>query len=106
MPIEHAIITKKKLIAERWILSSSEKMCKSTRCSFVNRQREQFKRLGDARRLGESLLTLTPQYEAKQIRLFGEMASKGLHLSAAIRSVYWSPSSESALADAEVEYRR
>ncbi|MDA3100402.1 class I tRNA ligase family protein, partial [Staphylococcus pseudintermedius] len=48
-------------------------------------------------------ITLKPEYEAAQIRLFGEMADKGL-IYKGKKPVYWSPSSESSLAEAEIEY--
>ena len=48
--------------------------------------------------------TLTPDYEAAaQIRVFGEMANKG-YIYRGAKPVYWSWSSESALAEAEIEY--
>jgi isoleucyl-tRNA synthetase len=49
-------------------------------------------------------VTLKPEYEARQIRVFGEMAKKG-YIYKGLRCVYWSPSSETALADAEIEYK-
>ena len=48
-------------------------------------------------------VTLTPDYEAAQIRVFGEMANKG-YIYRGAKPVYWSWSSESALAEAEIEY--
>ena len=48
-------------------------------------------------------MTLTPDYEAAQIRVFGEMANKG-YIYRGAKPVYWSWSSESALAEAEIEY--
>ncbi|MBS4162480.1 class I tRNA ligase family protein, partial [Klebsiella pneumoniae] len=48
--------------------------------------------------------TLKPEFEAQQIKVFGEMAKKG-YIYKGLKPVYWSPSSESALAEAEIEYR-
>ncbi|MEG7759669.1 class I tRNA ligase family protein, partial [Listeria monocytogenes] len=49
-------------------------------------------------------ITLLPEYEAEQIKVFGEMAKKG-YIYKGKKPVYWSPSSESALAEAEIEYQ-
>ncbi|MFQ6876094.1 MAG: isoleucine--tRNA ligase, partial [Coprobacillus cateniformis] len=48
-------------------------------------------------------LTLMPEFEANQIDVFAKMAMEGL-IYKGLKPVYWSPSSESALAEAEVEY--
>jgi len=48
-------------------------------------------------------LTLTPDYEAAQIGVFGEMVLKG-YIYRGLKPVYWSPSSQTALAEAELEY--
>ncbi|MEB3161572.1 MAG: isoleucine--tRNA ligase, partial [Synechocystis sp.] len=48
-------------------------------------------------------LTLTPEYEAAQIGVFGEMALKGF-IYRGLKPVHWSPSSRTALAEAELEY--
>ncbi|MFP9072338.1 class I tRNA ligase family protein, partial [Enterococcus faecalis] len=49
-------------------------------------------------------VTLKPEYEAQQIRVFGEMAKRG-YIYKGLKPVNWSPSSESALAEAEIEYQ-
>lgn len=48
-------------------------------------------------------LTLTPDYEAAQIGVFGQMVLKG-YIYRGLKSVHWSPSSRTALAEAELEY--
>ena len=47
---------------------------------------------------------MKPEYEAEQIRVFGEMLKKG-YIYRGQKAIYWSPSSETALAEAEIEYR-
>ncbi|KAK0543495.1 isoleucine-tRNA ligase [Tilletia horrida] len=47
--------------------------------------------------------TLDPEYEANQLQVFGQMARAGL-IYRQYRPVYWSPSSKTALAEAELEY--
>jgi len=69
----------------------------------VARQRDQFMRLGILGRWFNPYLTLTPDYEARQIRLFAKMVERGL-IYRGLKPIYWSPSSESALAEAEIEY--
>ena len=80
-------------------------MLNTLRCALsqVDKQREDFKRLGVAADWDNPYVTLTPDYEAAQIRVFGEMAKKG-YIYQGAKPVYWSWSSESALAEAEIEY--
>lgn len=69
----------------------------------VDKQREDFKRLGVSAEWDNPYMTLLPEFEAAQIRTFGEMAKKG-YIYKGKKPVYWSWSSESALAEAEIEY--
>src|SRR5690606_22771969 len=104
LPIEHAIVTKKGIDRKKVDPVQFREMCKEYALSFVERQKEQFKRLGVRGDWENPYLTLRPRYEATQVRLFGEMVRKG-YIYRGLKSVYWSPSSETALAEAEVEYR-
>ena len=79
------------------------KMCRDYALSQVDKQREDFKRLGVSADWDNPYVTLTPDYEAAQIRVFGGMAKKG-YIYQGAKPVYWSWSSESALAEAEIEY--
>ncbi len=69
----------------------------------VEEQRQSFKRYGVWGDWAQSYLTLTPEYEAAQIGVFGKMALKG-HIYRGFKPVHWSPSSQTALAEAELEY--
>lgn len=69
----------------------------------VETQKADFKRLGVSAEWDNPYLTLNPEFEAAQIRTFGEMAKKG-YIYKGKKPVYWSWSSESALAEAEIEY--
>ncbi len=80
------------------------KLCAEYAYEQVNRQREQFKRLGVRADWDHPYITLEPAYEAQQIKVFGEMAKKG-YIYKGQKPVYWSPTSESALAEAEIEYK-
>ncbi|WP_199299965.1 isoleucine--tRNA ligase [Trichocoleus sp. FACHB-262] len=69
----------------------------------VDDQRQSFKRYGIWGDWEHPYLTLTPAYEAAQIGVFGQMVLKG-HIYRGRKPVYWSPSSKTALAEAELEY--
>lgn len=66
-------------------------------------QCEAFKRYGVWGDWDKPYLTLQPEYEAAQIRVFGEMVTRG-HIYRGKKPVHWSPSSRTALAEAELEY--
>jgi isoleucyl-tRNA synthetase len=72
--------------------------------SQVDKQREDFKRLGVLGDWEHPYVTLDPHYEAAQIHVFGKMAEKG-YIYQGLKPIYWSPSSESSLAEAEIEYK-
>lgn len=69
----------------------------------VEAQKEQFKRYGIWADWETPYVTLQPEYEAAQIRVFGKMVTNG-HIYRGRKPVYWSPSSRTALAEAELEY--
>lgn len=69
----------------------------------VDEQRESFQRYGVWGDWAHPYLTLTPAYEAAQIGVFGQMVTKG-YIYRGRKPVYWSPSSKTALAEAELEY--
>ncbi len=69
----------------------------------MEEQREGFKRYGVWGNWDSSYLTLNPEYEAAQIGVFGQMALKG-YIYRGLKPVHWSPSSRTALAEAELEY--
>jgi isoleucyl-tRNA synthetase len=69
----------------------------------MNNQREQFKRLGIFADWENPYLTLQPEYEAAQLRVFGEMVAKN-YIYRGLKPVYWCTDCETALAEAEIEY--
>mmetsp|Transcript_24655 Transcript_24655/g.60532 ORF Transcript_24655/g.60532 Transcript_24655/m.60532 type:complete len:1048 (+) Transcript_24655:51-3194(+) len=69
----------------------------------VEQQSESFQRYGVFGDFGKPYLTLQPEFEAAQIRVFGEMFKKGF-IFRGRKPVHWSPSSRTALAEAELEY--
>ncbi|MGD7043611.1 isoleucine--tRNA ligase [Jeotgalibacillus proteolyticus] len=103
LPIEQALTNKGVKRKEMTVAQFREK-CAEYAYSQVNSQREQFKRIGVRGDWDHPYITLEPKYEAQQIKVFGEMAKKG-YIYKGKKPVYWSPSSESALAEAEIEYQ-
>ncbi|HIK46125.1 MAG TPA: isoleucine--tRNA ligase, partial [Leptolyngbyaceae cyanobacterium M65_K2018_010] len=69
----------------------------------IDRQRKGFKRYGVWGDWEHPYMTLTPDYEAAQIEVFGQMYLKG-YIYRGLKSVHWSPTSQTALAEAELEY--
>ena len=79
------------------------KICRDFACGYIDDQREQFKRLGNIGEWDNPYITLKPEFEAKQIEVFSEMACKG-YIYRGLKPVYWCPDCETALAEAEIEY--
>ncbi|MDE5854703.1 MAG: isoleucine--tRNA ligase [Ruminococcus sp.] len=79
------------------------KHCHDFAMSHVNNQMKQFKRLGTLGDYEYPYLTLRPDYEARQVEVFGEMAKKG-YMYKGLKPVYWCPDCNTALAEAEIEY--
>ncbi|QUE85719.1 isoleucine--tRNA ligase [Exiguobacterium alkaliphilum] len=102
LPIENAL-QKAGVNRKEMTVAEFREKCAAYAMEQVNSQREQFKRLGLLADFENPYITLLPEYEAAQIRLFGTMAEKG-YIYKGKKPVYWSPSSESALAEAEIEY--
>ncbi|CAG9611097.1 Isoleucine--tRNA ligase [Bacillus rhizoplanae] len=103
LPIEQAL-TNKGVKRKEMTVAEFRKLCEEYAYEQVSRQREQFKRLGVRGDWDNPYITLKPAYEAQQIKVFGEMAKKG-YIYKGQKPVYWSPTSESALAEAEIEYK-
>lgn len=78
--------------------------CKDFALKQVDKQRADFKKLGVLGDWNNPYITLDPKFEAEQIRVFGKMVDNG-YIYKGLKPIYWSPSSESALAEAEIEYR-
>lgn len=102
LPIEN-VITKKGINRKTTPLAEFRKYCEKYAHEQVNRQMAQIKRLGVMGDFDHRYMTLTHDYEAKQLEVFKDMALKG-YIFKGLKPVYWSPSSESALAEAEIEY--
>ncbi len=79
------------------------KHCKDFALSFMENQKEQFKRLGVLGDFDNPYLTLKPEFEAREVEVFGEFAKKG-YVYKGLKPVYWCPECQTALAEAEIEY--
>lgn len=102
LPIEQ-VLAKQGVKRKEMDIVEYRKLCHDYALSQVDRQRADFKRLGVSGDWEHPYVTLTPDYEAAQIRVFGKMAEKG-YIYKGLKPIYWSPSSESSLAEAEIEY--
>ncbi|MFC0418737.1 isoleucine--tRNA ligase [Cytobacillus solani] len=103
LPIEQAL-TNKGVKRKEMTIAEFRKLCEEYAYGQIDSQRTQFKRLGVRGDWENPYITLKPEYEAQQIKVFGDMAKKG-YIYKGKKPVYWSPSSESALAEAEIEYK-
>ncbi len=103
LPIEHATI--KNLGLDRHEIDPLElrRQCKEYALKYIDIQRRDFQRLGVLGDWDNPYRTFLPQYEEKQVEVFGDMAKKG-HLYKGRKTVAWCPSCETALAEAEMEY--
>lgn len=79
------------------------KHCRDYAMTQVENQMKGFKRLGALGDYENPYITLKPEYEARQIEVFGEMAKKG-YMYKGLKPVYWCPDCNTALAEAEIEY--
>ena len=114
MPIEVAL-QKKGFSTKNMDVAAFRNKCKDFALSQVKIQREQIMRLGVCGSFGDAnnlldendnnrpYLTLQKDFEAKQIEVFAKMALDG-HIYKGLKTVHWSPSSQTALAEAEIEY--
>ena len=104
MPIESAIIKKNKLDHKRMSVSDFRSACQDFAQNFIDIQREQFKRLGITADWDHPYATMSPEFEAREVKVFGEMYSRG-YIYKGMKPVYWCPKDETALAEAEIEYK-
>ncbi|MBR2068249.1 MAG: isoleucine--tRNA ligase [Candidatus Gastranaerophilales bacterium] len=103
LPIENAVV--KTIKGGRSALTEGElrQKCREYALKSLKGQESAFKRLGVLGNWENPYLTIAPEYEAEQIRVFGEMYKKG-YIEKGLKPVYWCADCETALAEAEVEY--
>jgi len=103
LPIENAVV--KNIKGGRHAISEVElrKRCREFALANLNGQEANFKRLGVWGDWENPYITINAEFEATQIQVFGKIYEKG-YVYKGLKPVYWCPSCETALADAEVEY--
>lgn len=103
LPIENKVV--KNIKGGRSALTPYElrQKCREFAHTSLKGQESEFKRLGVLGDWEHPYLTIDPEYEAEQVRVFGEMYKKG-YIEKGLKPVYWCASCETALAEAEVEY--
>ena len=104
MPIESAIIKQQKLNRKQMSIPAFRDACRDFAADFVDKQRVQFRRLGVLADWAHPYLTMDPAFEAEEVKIFGAMYQKG-YIYKGKKPVYWCPSDETALAEAEIEYQ-
>jgi len=103
LPIEHAV-TKTGVNRKELTTAQFRQLCEEYAFEQVEKQKNDFIQLNIIADWENPYITLKKEYEAKQIEVFAKMAKKGLIFNG-LKPVYWSPSSETALAEAEIEYK-
>ncbi len=103
LPIENAVV--KNIKGGRHAITEGElrAKCREYAMNSLKGQEAAFRRLGVLGNWENPYLTIKPEYEAEQVRVFGEMYKKGF-VEKGLKPVYWCASCETALAEAEVEY--
>ncbi len=102
LPIENAL-QKAGVNRKEKTTAEFRDLCEEYAYKQVERQKVGFKRLGVLADYENPYITLQHDFERDQIKVFAKMAERGL-IYKGLKPVYWSPSSESALAEAEIEY--
>ena len=103
LPIESAVLKDKKVKRDEMTTARFRTKCREYAESYIEKMTGQFQRLGVLGEWENPYITLLPEFEAKQIEVFGKMAEKGL-IYKGMKPVYWCPFDQTALAEAEIEY--
>ena len=104
MPIESAIIKQNKLNHKAMSVADFRTACHEFADHYIDVQREGFKRMGVVGDWEHPYKTMDPGFEAQEVRVFGRMYRNG-HIYKGLKPVYWCAHDETALAEAEIEYK-
>lgn len=104
LPIENAVVKDLKGGRSSVTIPELRDKCKDFALKNLKGQEEKFRRLGVLGQWDKPYVTLDKRFEAEQIKLFGEMSEKG-YIYRGLKAVQWSWGAETALAEAEVEYK-
>ncbi|MCK5177054.1 MAG: class I tRNA ligase family protein, partial [Candidatus Aenigmarchaeota archaeon] len=103
LPIENAAV--KSIKGGKDALTPTELRQKSREFALGNLKGQEinFKRLGVWGNWENPYITINPEFEAHQVKVFGEINKKD-YIYKGLKPVYWCANCETALAEAEVEY--
>jgi len=104
LPIEHKVARQMKDEGRELSPVEMRKACEEFSRGFIEKQRGQFERLGVQGDWAHEYRTMDPAYEASILRTFAEFVAKGL-VYRSKKPVYWSIPCQTALAEAEIEYK-
>ena len=104
MPIESAIIKQNKLDRKKMEIHEFRSACEKFAQKYIDIQRNSFRRLGVLADWEKPYTTMSPEFEAEEVKVFGKMFEKG-YIYKGLKPVYWCNHDETALAEAEIEYR-
>ena len=104
LPIENKILSEMKLSHTNISIIELRKKAAQYALEQIEIQKSQFQKLQLFTDFKKIYKTLDKSYEIEQLKLFYSLYQKGL-IYKGLKPVYWSPTSQSALAEAEVEYQ-
>ena len=104
MPIESAIIKEQKLNHKAMSVADFRSACHDYAQKYVELQSKGFQRMGVVGDWEHPYLTMDKTFEAEEVKVFGEMYKKG-YIYKGLKPVYWCYHDETALAEAEIEYK-
>jgi len=103
LPIESAIAKQSGVDRNKMSVAEFRTRCAEFAQNYVDLQTEQFQRLGVFGEWDNAYRTMTPDFEAAEVEVFGKMYEQG-YITKGLKPVYWCPSDQTALAEAEIEY--
>jgi len=103
MPIEVEVVREFRQVGRKPDRVELRRRCREFAAQWVATQRDEFKRLGVRGDWDNPYLTMSTEYEAIIVKVFGELALAG-YIYRGLRPIFWCPACETALAEAEIEY--
>lgn len=105
LPIEHQVVKKLGKKARETPRHEIRSLCREYAAGFVDIQKKEFQRLGVLGDFDNPYLTMSHEYEAGIVEIFGRLFEKG-YIYRGKKPIHWSPTSVTALAEAEIEYQK
>lgn len=103
LPIELKALQHKSSASKSLDPIEIRRLCRKFALEAIEKQKRSMQKWGIMADYNRPLLTMDPKFEANQLRVLSAMIDKNLIYSAR-KPVYFSPSSQTALAEAELEY--